>query len=87
MTIVYAMRVFVGGPDGKMIQDLPEQPQPYGTYNVGDEYFFDRQRYSIQRVGHGVMPRPDGSFFIGTVLTLGIPPANLLGGDGHPWPW
>jgi hypothetical protein len=86
MPVVYALRVIQAGAPG-VLQDFNPQPQPFGAYAEGDEYFFGNQRYSIQKVAHGVTTRPDGSFLVGTMLTLGIPSVNLSGGDWVPWPW
>ena len=83
MSIVYTLQVW---HEGKQLQNFPRQPQPYGSYAMGDEYFVDVIRYSIKKIGHGIVAKPEDNFLVGTLLTLG-PPADRAKDQEIAWPW
>jgi hypothetical protein len=53
---------------------------------MGDEYFVDVIRYSIKKIGHGIVAKPEDNFLVGTLLTLG-PPADRAKDQEIAWPW
>ena len=98
MGVYYQLIVRIDGQSAATIQTRPETVA-LGSYSVGDDYFLNTTRFSINRVGHRFVPAGN-DFTLQTFLEIKPSAGTKLsselespvfnaGGTGPivPWPW